>query len=254
MSTDRWFPTRARSEGPGLPLFCIPHAGGGASTFGSWLGRMPGIAVMAVQPPGRENRLAEPAFQMLPPLVDELADRVQEQAAGRPFAVYGHSHGALIGYELVRELRRRGEQEPLALLVSGAPAPHVHSVEPAVTRMSKGEVVAMLRRLGGTPEWLLSDPDALQMILPAFVGDFAVRETYVHEIEEPITLPVTLISSDRDPRVSGARQRRWQEVTTGFWQEKVLGGGHFAVYEQAPLVHRFILEALAPWLHGVSAR
>ncbi|MBC6447366.1 thioesterase II family protein [Actinokineospora xionganensis] len=247
--TARWLPLRALTR-PGLPLFCLPHAGAGGSAYRTWLDRMPGVAVHPVQPPGRESRLREPAFERMGPLVEELASVVLETVDG-PYAVYGHSHGALVGFELLREIRRRGGPAPVRLIVSGSAAPQCGVDDgPPVTGMTRPELIAMLRRLGGTPEWLLADAGAVDMILPAIVGDFTVREAYEY-VPEPVTdVPITILASTDDPRASLARQQRWQELTSASTDLHTLVGGHFAVFEQAVSTHRIVSAALRPWVAG----
>jgi surfactin synthase thioesterase subunit len=253
--TDRWLPMRGRTDPVDFPLLCLPHAGGAASAYGSWLGRIPGVAVLPLQPPGRESRFREPAYERMAPLVEDLGTLVlSEYGDGRPYAVYGHSHGALIAFELTREIRRRGGQLPVRLFVSGSAAPQCEQEEgPPVTGMSRPELVAWLRRLGGTPEWLLADPGALDMVLPAILADFTVREHYAYTQEPPLEVPVTVLASTGDSRASYARQSRWREQTSISSDLCLLDGGHFAVFEQPKVTHRCILDALRPVLEARTA-
>lgn len=245
----RWLPFRGRTDPDALPLLCLPHAGGGASAYGSWLGRLPGVAVLPVQPPGREARFREPAYTSMASLVADLATVILDEVAGdRPYALYGHSHGGLVGYELLQEVRRRGGPLPVRLFVSGCAAPHLGRDDgPLVSRMSRPELVHMLRCLGGTPEWLLSDDDALDMVLPAFVGDFAVRESWAYEPEPPLAVPLTVLAATDDPRATHDEQSAWRDLCTGPFDLRTLTGGHFAVFEQVAATHRVVAQALAPW-------
>lgn len=247
LSTDllRWLPFGVP---PGdVKLFCLPHAGGAASAFRAWLGRIPGVSVCAVQPPGREMRLRETPHEHMESLVDELADVVLETSGG-VYAVYGHSLGALVGFELLREIRRRGGPSPVHLFVSGSAAPHyAYDDGPRVGGMSDPEVVTMLRRLGGTPEWLLSDPAVLSMIIPPFRADFSIKETYRYQPEAPLDVPVTVLASTDDPRASSASMGAWRDQTCGRFTSHTLTGGHFAVLEQARLSQAYLGEALRSW-------
>src|SRR5687767_13169779 len=94
---------------PHLRLFCFPYAGGGASIFRTWSVGLPeGVQVCAVQFPGREERLSEEPFDHWREIVKALADVFSPNLAELPFIFFGHSMGALISFELARELRRRG--------------------------------------------------------------------------------------------------------------------------------------------------
>lgn len=245
----RWLPLHAFPDVGGLPLFCLPHAGGGASAFRAWLGRMPGVDVLPVQPPGREARLREAPYEQMATLTAELAGVITEAAGSRPFAVYGHSLGALVAFETLREIRRRGGEQPVQLFVSGCVAPHCPIEDgPPVMGMTQPQLVQMLRQLGGTPDWLLADPEVLRMILPAVQADFSVKETYAYSAEAPLDVPVTVLSSTSDPRAPHEWQQRWREQTSAGFSLHTLPGGHFAVFERSDVTLGHIAGALRGWL------
>lgn len=240
-----WLPLRGKSEFDALPLFCFPHAGGGASAFRTWLGSVPGVDALPVQPPGREARMRETPYELMQPLVDEVATVVTDTAAGRPVALYGHSLGALIAFETARELRRRGDPEPVHLVVSGANAPQKSKDHGRrVSALPQPKLVEVLRKLGGTAEWLLSDPELLQMILPAIRADFSLRENYRYRSEPPLASPITVLASDKDSRAPHRLQSRWRDQTASTFTLHTLTGGHFAIFEQPEHTRRYLVEAL----------
>jgi surfactin synthase thioesterase subunit len=245
-SATTWFPfVRQTGEPPDAPaLYCLSHAGAGASVYRDWLGAVPGFAVLPVQLPAREGRFQDPPYLRMPALVSDLADLVV--AEGRRYAVYGHSFGALVAFELLRELRRRQAPDPLHLFVSGFVAPH-HDMDDdvPVMGMDEAQLVDLLRELGGTPEWLLRDPAAVGMVLPAVRADFEVKETYEYRAEPPLTVPVTAFASTADPRVRHDQVACWREQTDGEFRFHLFSGGHFAVFEQAARTHRYLAAALA---------
>lgn len=238
-------------------LYCLPHAGGAASTFRPWIGRLPGVSVCPLQPPGREGRLREPPHERMAPLVAELAGAVIA-GADPPYAVYGHSLGALVGFELVREVRRRGGPQPVHLFVSGCAAPQSsYDDGPPVGGMDDAQVVTMLRQLGGTPEWMLADETVLGMILPPFRADFAVKESYRYQPEPPLEVPLTALAATVDPRASVQATAGWRDQTARRFESHTLVGGHFAALEQASLTLTYVSAALrhstpAPAMAGAT--
>ena len=245
----RWLPLRAFPDRGGLPLFCLPHAGGGASAYRAWLGKVPGVDVLPVQPPGREARLRDAPHEEMASLVGELAGVLAEAAGSRPFAVYGHSLGALVAFETLREIRRRGGEQPVRLFVSGCVAPQCRYDDgPPVVGMSQPELVQMLRQLGGTPDWLLADPEVLRMILPAVRADFSVKETYSYVAEPALDVPVTVLASTADARAPYRWQEKWRELTSADFTMHTLTGGHFAVFERADLTLGHIAAGLQKWV------
>jgi surfactin synthase thioesterase subunit len=229
-------------------LYCLPHAGGSASTYRVWAGRLGRVGVCPVQLPGRETRLRETPHTRMETVVGELADVVLADAAG-PYAVYGHSLGALVGFELLRELARRGAPPPVHLVVSGSPAPHADSPDddPSTVGMTDDQAVALLRRLGGTPEWALTDPTVLRMVLPPFRADFTIKETYAYRPGPPLNVPITALAGTSDPRATPTEMKAWRDQTLGRFRLHTLEGGHFAVLEHPDRTAAHLREALHPW-------
>jgi medium-chain acyl-[acyl-carrier-protein] hydrolase len=229
-------------------MFCLPHAGGSASAYRAWSGRIDGVAVCPVQPPGRETRLRDTPCPDMTTLVGTLADVLLDgplrDEPDRPYAVYGHSLGAIVGFELLREIRRRGGPDPVHLIVSGSPAPDHIDDNPPVAGMDQAQVIGLLRRLGGTPDWMLADPSVLRMILPPFQADFAVKESHTHRPEARLDVPVTAIAATGDPRVGPGLIAQWRDFTNGHFRMRTMTGGHFAVLERADVTHRFVRDAL----------
>ncbi len=245
----RWLPFGV--AGTGLRLYCLPHAGGSASVFRPWAGRLAGVDVCPVQPPGRETRRTDPAHTSMAALVAELADVVLADAEPGRYALYGHSLGALTGFELAKEIRRRGGPAPAHLLVSGCSAPHWVTDDDrawAGRIMTDEQIVTLLRSLGGTPEPYLSDPTALRFILPPLRADLAVKTTYRYQPEPPLDIGVTAIAGTSDARATVPSMLAWREQTVARFRSRILTGGHFAVLEQPDSTLYYIREALRPWL------
>ncbi|MEU0442756.1 alpha/beta fold hydrolase [Streptomyces sp. NPDC006186] len=249
---ERWFPYRP-DDAP-VRLYCLPHAGGSASAFRSWLGAVPGLAVCPVQPPGREGRHREQPYAHMRDLVRDLAPAVLADVAGAgggPYAVYGHSLGAMTAFELVREIDALGGPRPVHLLVSGCGAPPLcgglEGLRP-IRDMSLEEIAGLLRRLGGTPEWLLANQALLAMVVTPFRADFTVKENYRYVPGDPLDVPVTALAATDDPRASVADTAAWEAHTRAGFTLRTLLGGHFAALEQPDLTHKHIAAALQPWL------
>src|SRR5262249_38813267 len=151
---DPWLPTRRPRPGARVRLFCLPYAGGGASMYRGFHDALPAdIEVCAVQLPGRETRLREPPVADLAKLVPMVADGLGPHLGSR-FALFGHSMGATLAFELARELRRRGAGTPVHLFASACPAPHIADTDDTHTLPDEA-MIEQLRALGGmSPEVL----------------------------------------------------------------------------------------------------
>jgi medium-chain acyl-[acyl-carrier-protein] hydrolase len=241
--TSPWLPFGVHSDAP-VRLLCLPHAGAGASAFRSWgRGLPPTIGLCPVQPPGRERRKAEMPFSQVVPLVRELASQVVSSVA-IPYAIFGHSTGALASFELAREIRRLGAPGPVHLFIAGRRAPQLPIRRSDLARLSLPELAALLRKLGGTPPDLLADTDVLAMIQPLLAADFEVNENYEFAAQDPLSVPITAFAGTTDSGADVTMMTAWREQTTAEFAIHALAGSHFAIFEHADTVHAAIATAL----------
>ena len=207
-------------------LFCLPHGGGGASVYRTWRQQLaPAINVMPAQLPGRETRYTEPALTSADALVAAMIDPL---LAGTPasFALFGHSMGALLAYEVAAAAIARG-RPPVRLFVSGYHPPHLPSPARRLQGLPDDDFITALISYGGIPEELLEDPDMVAYLLPIFRADFAVCESYRHPHRRPLPVPVTVLAGRDDPAVDVAQLPRWAELTTEETTVRLFEGGHF---------------------------
>ncbi|WP_019634304.1 thioesterase II family protein [Actinomadura atramentaria] len=220
-----WFRCPEPRPFAALRLFCLPHAGGSAVAYRPWTKEIsPAVEVHAVQYPGRADRMGEP------PVTD--AERLARLIAGatapltdRPAALFGHSMGAVLAYEVARLLQERGAP-PVHLFVSGARPPHDRGDERVSDRDDDGLVAAMAE-LGGTDADVLANAELRELVLPYVRNDFRLIEDYAHRAGTRLTVPVTAIIGDADPHVDEATAARWSEMTDGPFRLRVLPGDHF---------------------------
>ncbi|MFD3417448.1 thioesterase II family protein [Streptomyces decoyicus] len=209
----------------GRRLVCFPHAGGSASFYHPVSAALsPGVDVIAVQYPGRQDRRKEPAIDDIGLLADRIAEAL-EAWSDRPLTFFGHSMGALVAFEVARRLERNGHS-PLRLFASGRRAPSAYRDEQVHRRDDDG-IVAELRALSGTDSRVLDDEEMLRMVLPALRSDYKAVETYRSEPAAVVRCPVTVLVGDDDPKTSLDEARSWETHTTGDFALRVFPGGHF---------------------------
>lgn len=229
-TADAWVvagPPRGTVE---LRLFCFPYAGGGASVFRGWAADLPpGIELCAVQLPGREGRLREAPFRRMDDLLPELEAGLAHRF-DLPFAFFGHSLGAAIAYALADRLA--GSGKPLRhLTVSARPAPDRPHAEPRMYDLPEPELVAALRRLGGTPEEVLAHPELMALLLPLLRADFEISQTYRIE-RRPLDVPILAIGGASDPLVPESAIAEWSGWTRSRFRHVTFAGGHLYLQEQ----------------------
>jgi medium-chain acyl-[acyl-carrier-protein] hydrolase len=231
-----------------LHLVCFPYAGAGASTFRTWPDRLADhVEVLAVELPGRESRFKEPPFDQLGPLVAAVTDALASELPG-PFAIYGHSMGALLGFSVVHELRRRSRREPVHLFVSGRRAPQLPDALP-MHQLSRRDLLDRLRLLGGVPDAVLRNTELMDIFLPILRADIAVSEAKTVVPDAPLGCPITALGGVADPRASLDELQAWSSQTTAAFDCEMFPGGHFFIHTASGPV----LDLLSRRLAGTGA-
>jgi medium-chain acyl-[acyl-carrier-protein] hydrolase len=207
-------------------LVCFPFAGGGPSVYRPWTRALPSwveLAVVAL--PGRESRFAEPPLQRVEDVVEAVLDALAPRL-DRPWALFGHSLGGLLAFEVARGARDRGLLSPRVLFASAAPPPRAERLR-ALAGKSDAELVEILRELGGTPEEVLREPELMELALPVLRTDFAIGDAYAYSARPPLTCPIVALSGEEDRYARPDLMRGWSEETTGGFEAHRLPGDHF---------------------------
>ncbi len=230
--TNLWLPQRGVKPGAQFRLFCFPHAGGGTGAYHRWSYELPPeIDVLPILLPGRERRIAEPAFRDLHQIVLAIVNDLSN-LFDVPYALFGHSMGALVSFELCRELRRRGQRLPQQLVVAACRAPQRVYGPDLLHLLPDNEFIsAMQSKFGGIPREIAANQDLLQMFLPTLRSDLTAVETYRYVEEAPLDCPLTALGGVGDQQVSAADLAAWQLQTTQRFSHKLFPGGHFFVTE-----------------------
>jgi surfactin synthase thioesterase subunit len=244
-----WIQPLAPRPSARLRLYCAPYAGGGAGVYRSWADALDvRIEVRAFLLPGRERRFTEPALSSVEELADSL---VPELTPGLdpPYALFGHSLGAMLAYEVARRLTTAG-RPPAHLLVSGAHAPHLPHRGPEYHRMADAEFVLGIKDLGGTPPELTEHAELLELLMPSLRADFTAAETYYHDAVDPLPCPITAFGGTEDPLVDRDELAGWSAHTTGAFRMHELPGDHFFLATARPallqIVNRELTQQPAP--------
>jgi len=236
-AVDSWITCRKPNPQARLRLFCFPYAGGGVSIFRAWPDGLPAdVEVCPVQFPGRGTRLMEPPFTRLPSLIQALAEALCP-FLDKPFAFFGHSLGALVSFELARQLRRSYAVNPVRLFISADRAPQIPHREPPIHSLPEREFLVELRRLKGTPREVFEDEELMQVMLPVLRADFAAYETYGYTIETPLDCPISAFGGLQDQRVRRDDLEAWRDQTSVSFSLRMFPGDHFFLNTtQAPLL------------------
>lgn len=239
----RWLLCRRRRPSAVSRLYCLPHSGGSAGEFLFWSEVLPDVEVWGLQLPGHGNRRIEPPFTTMPQVVAAIAESVRLVP---PYALFGHSLGAAVAYELVLELRARGGPLPERLYVSSREPPHLHRPDAGVLSLSDGELLEELsQQYGDIPDELRDDPDWRALVLESLRADLGIMAGYQPSAAPPLPCPIVAMGGRSDPTVSEEDLRAWDSYTTGTFDLRMFAGGHFYFREQDNDIHRCFTADLA---------
>jgi medium-chain acyl-[acyl-carrier-protein] hydrolase len=246
-ASSAWVFRLRRPQAPRLRLFCLPYAGGSAAVYRAWPGALPSqIEVCAVRLPGREARLAEPPFTRSADLVAALAEGLAP-LLDLPYALLGHSMGAVAAFELARHLRRTQGRLPTRLFVSGARAPERPNPDPPISHLGDAEFVdEVRRRYDAIPGAVLDNPELVQLVLPSLRADFSMFEGYAYQDEPPLECPISVFGGIDDPRVGADDVSAWRPHTASDFSVRMFPGDHFFIHAAEAAVQRAVAEDLAP--------
>jgi surfactin synthase thioesterase subunit len=230
-------------------LFCFHHAGVGGAVYRLWPNGLPDkLEVCAVQLPGRGGRLREPLLSSISAIVDALLPALLP-LLDRPFAVFGHSMGAVIGSEFVRALLDRGGPLPEHLVVSGRRPAHVPDSQPLLNVLDDAAFVAEVNlRYGGIPSEVLADAEVMALLLPALRADITALETFHPGRRAPLPCPISAFGGHHDHLTPRAHLEAWRDETLASCRVRVFPGDHFYLEAQRSLVLAELSATLGPML------
>ncbi len=227
-----WVSTSPVKSGRKIRLFCLPYAGGGASTYLGWQRLVSsGVEVCPIRLPGREMRMKEPFITdrktMVTSITAALTPFLKE-----PYALFGHSMGGFLAFEVACEIRTRMLPLPRHLFVSARPAPEVTRtlLSRPVAELSDAELLAEIAgSVNASLQELDAQPELKSLVLPILRNDFQLLEGYRFVPREPLRVGITAFGGISDSSVSEKDLRLWSSCTTAGFAVEMLEGDHFFI-------------------------
>lgn len=244
-----WFMRPTPRPNARARLFCFSYAGGGAAAYRLWPPSLPAdLEVVAIQLPGRANRLRESALSSMSQIVDVLLPELRP-LLDLPYAMFGHSMGAVLASEVTRAVLAEGAPAPRQLMVSGRRPAHVPQVEAPLHGLPDAQFVAAInQRYGGIPEELLQHEDLMALLLPCLRADITALETHRPPVRPAMPVPLTVFGGADDRLTPREHLDAWRSETTGAFRVRVFPGGHFYLDPQRDALLADLSATLAPML------
>jgi surfactin synthase thioesterase subunit len=238
-----------------LNLYCIAYAGGSAAaTYSRWARLLPpNIKVIPLELPGRGRRMPEPFVASVDAAVEEFFNSIADEIRDTPYALYGHSMGTTLCYELCKLISNQGLPAPKALFLSGRNPPHYAYPQRNLHLLDDDSFLEEIRQLGGTPDEFFKMKSLMMTFVPILRNDYRIIELYRHSQPIHVTsADIVFFRSDQDALVQSHASYEWQRYTRGNFVVYDFVGGHFFINEQAQGICQEISRALAPYLQSAG--
>lgn len=211
-----------------LRLLCFPYAGASAMVYQRWRRKVPDwLEIRPVELPGRGSRLMESLstdfYRLVRQLAEELVDDVEQ-----PYALFGHSLGALLAFETAHALNGMGMPPALALLVSGTHAPSRRDNERFAGIEADQQLREELQRLNGTNADVLASDELMALTLPVLRADFKLCGNYRYQVRETLSQPLHVLAGRYD-ETTHETLLAWREETSAEFSLCYFDGDHFFI-------------------------
>jgi len=227
IDSSKYFKVLNRVGNRGMRLFCFPYAGGNTSIYLPFKDKMRDeIELVAVQLPGRAERMFEEAYTDMDMLIEVLYQQILP-ILDRPFAFCGYSMGGVIAYALTRKLEIFSQLRPRYLLMA-ATKPTQFLIQGRKHMLSDEALIEMLREHKASPEAVLNSKELMAMILPTIRADYELIETYQAPEDIRLETPLILFNSEEDMPKETIMQ--WQRFFNHEAKYVPFEGGHFFIH------------------------
>lgn len=237
----RWVSRSAAA--PEMRLVCLAHAGGGASTFIRWAQLMPPwLELCAVKLPGREERISHPFPRSISDIVAAVLAEL-ETLPSAPLALFGHSFGGIIAFEIAHELA--SSKNPVSVFFpSAVRSPQLPNQRSLLHQLPDEELARQLLNARGLSEALLARPQLLKVVIPIIRADLTLYERYEMWRERSLDCVIVALGGHEDLLVDTYELDGWAEVTTGEFRKEMVDGGHFFIRDNAAAVTAILVRTI----------
>lgn len=214
-----------------VKLFCLPFAGGSAMSFMSWKKYIDNkINLIPIELSGRGMRFKEPLYSGCEDAVNDIYNRISGELDGTPYAVFGHSMGTLLAYELISKIIEQLGQQPVHVFFSGRFPPFLEENKRNVHMYTDEDLIDEIIKLGGTNKEVMENTELVNLFLPIIRSDYKLVETYTHDRDIlKLNCDITVLNGKYDDYVKVQDARRWQECTNNDFKLYEFDDGHFFI-------------------------
>lgn len=228
-----------------INLICLPYAGGGRSAYYHYTAISPKeLNILTIELPGRGARYGEAPLCDIQMMVDDILRQVRRKL-DQPYAIYGHSMGAILAYLLAGKIDSERLNPPLHLFLTGSGGPSMVQRERKLSDLGRSELTETLKEMGGIPDEILKNEHHLDIFLPILRADFKAIDNFEYVQREKLNVPLSVITGSEED-VSVERAEAWRKETSATVDIRRLPGNHFFIFDYGSTIIELIVNALFP--------
>ncbi len=226
-------------------LFCLPYAGGSEVVYYNWKNYLDSsIKLYPVELKGRGKRFTEDFYEDIEEAVEDIFQMIKEEIVKGEYAIYGHSMGSLLAYELYYKINEMGFEKPKHIFFSGCKAPHVVRARNHIYSLANEDFVNEIMKFGGTPEEILMNKELMEVFIPILRNDFKIVETYKYKEKiNKIECSVSVLNGKEDS-IPSKDIFAWNEHSSEKCKIYNFEGNHFFINNNVENITRIIKSAL----------
>jgi surfactin synthase thioesterase subunit len=230
-----------------MKLFCLPFAGGSKRAYSNWSKYVNrSLDIEAIEIKGRGERLGQGFYQDMTEAVDDIYSLIKDKVNEDRYALYGHSMGTLLAYELYYKIIAEGQQKPQHIFFSGRQSPIVKDNMYVRSSMSDDEFIAKIIALGGIPEEISQTKELMRFYLPIFKNDIRIMENYeFRERMEKLNCKITVLNGIED-KIDVIQEIAWGDLCEQKSKSYYFSGSHFFINDHVEKIINIIEGELLP--------
>lgn len=215
-----------------INLFCIPYAGGSAAIYNRWKPYLnDDIRLTPVELAGRGKRFKEPFCDSLEEMADDVC-KIIKVGMDSPYALFGHSMGGALVYELACRIKREQGKEPIHIFISGRRPPHIINSGKLLHELPFDDFKEEILKLGGTPKELFENKELMNIFLPILRADYRIIENYKYKQDKIVmSCGLTVLAGEKDDESDPKYMIEWKKYTKSQFSFYIFNGGHFFLHD-----------------------
>lgn len=214
-----------------IKLFCLPYAGGSAAIYQAWQKYLNHVIELhPIELAGRGSRYGSPLYESIEEAVDDIYRLVRDDLDDSRYAIFGHSMGSMLAYELAYKIKNLKHQPPVQLFFSGRRPPGIERSTKNIHLLADQEFMAEVLKKGGTPAELLENRELLEIFIPILKADFKIVETYRDvKKDDKLSCNISVLWGKQEEEGTLSEIGEWRKYTDKNCTIHLFDGGHFFI-------------------------